>query len=129
MRAYRTAAGALVATQEEAREAGRGWQREDIPDADKASLLAFINAERERKAERTERLPAPPLQRAAPAPAEPVPPAMRQGGAIAILSRIDDGPEVDRLCEVIGAASGYALARFASCVAVRFQRLSQPKGE
>ena len=43
MRLYRTAKGAWVGTQDDARKDGKGWTQVEVP-TDKANLLAFLNA-------------------------------------------------------------------------------------
>lgn len=54
----------------------------------------------------------------------PVPPAMDPKSVTSMLARVDS-PDVDRICDTIGESSGPALARFASCVAVRFNALAR----
>lgn len=121
MRTYRTAMGALVATQA---EAGKGWERLEIPD-DKAGLLAFINAERGRgTAPALPLIDAPaPAAEPAPAPAasaERCPACARTPKAAAAIAL---GMETDAIAERILESDGWALAKLLGACVERFTEL------
>ena len=118
-------------TQADARRAvkdeGGAWAAVESPDR-KEARIAWLNelcAEAFRMGARSmARLAAPSPEDAVMDPKPgPVPPAMQPRSAVSEVARIED-PDVDRICDHIGQSSGYALARYASCVAVRFNALA-----
>lgn len=120
--------GTQTVGKKEAKACGGTWEVIDIPITPKEDLLAFVNDMQEQIM---------PVPVAAPAPAAPPPteaeppafsedeqtiPALRERGSIAMLARMDEGKAVDEIVEIIGRSKKYALARFASAVAIAFGR-------
>lgn len=120
MRLYRTPAGKWAGTQEDARglakAEGATWALVEVP-VDKPGLLAFLN---------DHHVGAAPIaaHRSEPRGSAPTD-GQHDMSATATLARMDNpGIDVDGICETIGKARGYALKRYASAVAVAFQRLA-----
>lgn len=109
-------------------------ERVDVP-TDIAGLMAFLNAKEQARLHdiqmameaastmtriglsdaRDDELTEPELQ-------PPKPPMT----AVALLSRVDSpGVNVEGVIEAIGGARGYALARYAGAVAIRYQELEK----
>lgn len=110
--------GRYVGTQAEARRADRNFTPVAVP-VDKDGLIAYLN--------KLARPPAP--SSAAPAPhsaaEHPIPPALDPHGTIALVASCDGGATVQKTVDLICAASGYSLARYASAVAVAFQNIAK----
>lgn len=125
-----------VATQGEAIKSKQPWEKVEIP-TDKKGLLAWAN-DKEAEVRSYKRLfemkpsePCPESQ-ATSTPSEPETAPQRAPApdfsAKAVLSRMDNpGTDVDTICETIGKAKGYALQRYAGCVAVAFQALESKR--
>jgi len=118
--------GTQTEAKKEAKACGGTWEMIDVPITPKEKLLEFINGLEEQIA--------PVVQAAAPAPPPVIEPgfseeervgALRDRGSIAMLARIDEGKMVDEIVEIIGRSKKYALARFASAVAIAFGRFEK----
>lgn len=120
MKLYITAAGDYVRTQEEAKAAGKGWRKVDVP-TDSHGLPAYLNSVREK----TERLPAPPVAAAAQEEPTPVPEDVcgmckrnRRGQDV-----LAEGRDLDDIAKRIHAADGWHLDRLITAVTSRLDEL------
>ena len=100
-------------------------ERVDVP-TDIVGLMAYLNAlVTPRPQDAAPPVLAEPEEAEPPIEVEPEPPKPPMT-AVALLSRVDSpGVNVEGVIEAIGGARGYALARYASAVAIRFQELEK----
>lgn len=115
-----------------AKEVGGKWSPIKVPDRKQflCDWLTLFSAQVEATTIMAKRQPPPadPGEPHPPAirPGQLIPAALRENGAIATLARMEDS-NVDQIVEIIGNASGYPLARYASAVAIAFGKLEGSK--